>query len=125
MKVKTVETAPIEGQKPGTSGLRKKTKVFMGENYLQNFVQSTIDALKDTGVPGKTSHSRVPFRPLVTKQWRIFRLLSQNVARLPPSHTAHSAFCHKMWRISHLLSQKVPPPMLPPCITCAHSCVPN
>lgn len=47
----TVTTKPIEGQKPGTSGLRKKTKVFMGENYLQNFVQSTFDALKANAVP--------------------------------------------------------------------------
>mmetsp|Transcript_24074 Transcript_24074/g.53306 ORF Transcript_24074/g.53306 Transcript_24074/m.53306 type:complete len:694 (+) Transcript_24074:69-2150(+) len=44
-------TAPIEGQKPGTSGLRKKTKVFMGKNYLENFVQSTFDALTASGVP--------------------------------------------------------------------------
>lgn len=44
-----VKTTPIEGQKPGTSGLRKKTKVFIGENYLNNFVQSTFDAIKAGG----------------------------------------------------------------------------
>lgn len=42
---KEIKTAPIEGQKPGTSGLRKKTKVFMGEHYLANFVQSIFDSL--------------------------------------------------------------------------------
>lgn len=35
--MKSVPTKPIEGQKTGTSGLRKKTKVFMGENYLANW----------------------------------------------------------------------------------------
>ena len=44
-----VKSSPIEGQKPGTSGLRKKTKVFMGEHYLENFVQSSFDAIKATG----------------------------------------------------------------------------
>eukprot|EP00287_Rhodomonas_sp_CCMP768_P010722 CAMPEP_0196729820 /NCGR_PEP_ID=MMETSP1091-20130531/10065_1 /TAXON_ID=302021 /ORGANISM="Rhodomonas sp., Strain CCMP768" /LENGTH=685 /DNA_ID=CAMNT_0042072739 /DNA_START=19 /DNA_END=2077 /DNA_ORIENTATION=- len=46
-------TAAIEGQKPGTSGLRKKTKVFMGENYLANFVQSTFYALEEVKAPVK------------------------------------------------------------------------
>ena len=40
-------TKPIEGQKTGTSGLRKKTKVFMSENYLANWVQSLFNALGD------------------------------------------------------------------------------
>ncbi|CAE7527839.1 unnamed protein product, partial [Symbiodinium necroappetens] len=51
LTVTTEATEPIDGQKPGTSGLRKKTKVFMGKNYLENFVQSTFNALKSTGVP--------------------------------------------------------------------------
>jgi len=45
----TTKTSPISGQKPGTSGLRKKTKVFMGENYLNNFVQSAFSAVKASG----------------------------------------------------------------------------
>jgi phosphoglucomutase len=44
-----VKSHPIVGQMPGTSGLRKKTKEFMGEHYFANFVQSTFDAIKDAG----------------------------------------------------------------------------
>ena len=52
MNVRTVSTTPIEGQKPGTSGLRKKTAVFMQSGYLENFVQSVFDAVG--GLDGKT-----------------------------------------------------------------------
>ncbi|KAL3917055.1 MAG: hypothetical protein SGILL_004892 [Bacillariaceae sp.] len=45
----TVDTDPISGQKPGTSGLRKKTKEFMSPNYLENFVQSAYDSIKESG----------------------------------------------------------------------------
>jgi len=52
MQPVTVTTRPIEGQKPGTSGLRKKTRVFMEEHYLENFVQSIWTGIG--GVTGKT-----------------------------------------------------------------------
>ncbi|PTX54957.1 phosphoglucomutase [Litoreibacter ponti] len=52
MQIHTVKTTPIEGQKPGTSGLRKKTAVFMGPHYLENFIQSVITGTG--GAQGKT-----------------------------------------------------------------------
>ncbi|KAF5442760.1 hypothetical protein F2P56_035384 [Juglans regia] len=53
-KVARLETTPFDGQKPGTSGLRKKVKVFIQPNYLQNFVQSTFNALTPEKVRGAT-----------------------------------------------------------------------
>jgi len=48
LDVSTITTAPISGQKPGTSGLRKKTAVFeKTENYLENFVASTLKAVQN------------------------------------------------------------------------------
>ncbi|MDF1871906.1 alpha-D-glucose phosphate-specific phosphoglucomutase [Vannielia sp.] len=52
MPMHTVRTDPIEGQKPGTSGLRKKTAVFKRPRYLENYVQSIFDGIG--GVEGKT-----------------------------------------------------------------------
>lgn len=48
----TIDTQPIAGQRPGTSGLRARTRVFMQPGYLENFVQSGFNALN--GVTGKT-----------------------------------------------------------------------
>ena len=47
MEIRTVTTTRFPGQRPGTSGLRKKTRVFMQPHYLENFVQSVFDALRE------------------------------------------------------------------------------
>ncbi|ETW14351.1 phosphoglucomutase [Roseivivax marinus] len=52
MDILTIETSPIDGQKPGTSGLRKKTRTFMEPHFLENFVQSIWTGIG--GVTGKT-----------------------------------------------------------------------
>jgi phosphoglucomutase len=52
MTILTIPTKPIAGQKPGTSGLRKKTRVFMEPGYLENYVQAIIEGVG--GLAGRT-----------------------------------------------------------------------
>lgn len=52
MNANVISTQPIEGQKPGTSGLRKKTRVFMQPGYLENYVQAIFDGIG--GIRGKS-----------------------------------------------------------------------
>ncbi|APW48486.1 alpha-D-glucose phosphate-specific phosphoglucomutase [Rhodoferax antarcticus] len=45
MAINTLSTQVFAGQRPGTSGLRKKVTVFMQPMYLENFVQALFDVL--------------------------------------------------------------------------------
>ncbi|CAG8446726.1 13199_t:CDS:2 [Acaulospora morrowiae] len=53
-KINAIPTTPFGDQKPGTSGLRKRVKVFQQENYTHNFIQATLNAMTSPCAEGST-----------------------------------------------------------------------
>jgi len=45
--IQSIPTTPFPDQRPGTSGLRKKTRVFMQPHYIENFVQGVFDTVRE------------------------------------------------------------------------------
>ncbi len=57
--IRTIDCQPFADQRPGTSGLRKKVKVFQQPHYLAAFVQSIFDVLEQDAAGGNAGKTLV------------------------------------------------------------------
>lgn len=54
LKSMTIDTKPFDGQKPGTSGLRKSVPTYMQQHYTENFIQCTLSAALENKLKNST-----------------------------------------------------------------------
>ena len=105
--VLTIKTLPVEGQKPGTSGLRKKVSLFEHGNYLPNFVQSTFDALDPEKLKGTLAHIfctlHTPQPAGAARRTPLASILS------PPAHCAPAPARHSVSHALRALAPQAPP----------------
>ena len=80
--VKEVPTIKIDGQKTGTSGLRKKAKEFSSGNYLANWVQSLFNALP--------AEQKARLGPAVVAACRLARRCALRRLGWPPVPLCHT-----------------------------------
>ncbi len=68
VQVEEVATQPIQGQKAGTSGLRKKVVEFQKPHYLANWTQCLFDVLQPSGLSGELQTPKPKTSTPKTKQ---------------------------------------------------------
>ncbi|MDR2098596.1 MAG: alpha-D-glucose phosphate-specific phosphoglucomutase [Rickettsiales bacterium] len=84
MEIKKIATKPMDGQKPGTGGLRARTKAFMQPGFLENFIQAVLNVRKRQGerldtmvVGGDGRYPGLEFLPRIIKM-----LLANGVGKI-------------------------------------------
>lgn len=113
--VQTVSTAPFDGQKPGTSGLRKRVKVFQQQHYTENFIQAILLAIP-SGAEGAElvvgGDGRFYSREVLQA---IVRISAGNgvsrraavYARYGASSSGFTTCCKHFWPIFHLTGHTI------------------
>ena len=108
-------------ERAARAGLRKKTREFMGENYLANFVQSTFNSLHATGaavkggtlvISGDGRCARPPSPP-PRGRFRAQRRLAERAAGRADTTTRTRSRSLPRWRWRRGSSASGSPPPLP------------